>query len=103
LDGPKSNHGVAVMRAPVMWRDYHPRSALVLDRRGSLAVGVRDYSGPEQRALRAPGQTLVTRGPYAQIGHPICLEAIILWHAVSFYARSEEKMMLEHFGSAYRE
>jgi protein-S-isoprenylcysteine O-methyltransferase Ste14 len=71
-----------------------------------------------------PEQTLITRGPYAKVRHPIYLAAIILWIAVAaayssiamlavallyvvpayaFYARSEEKMMVEHFGSAYRE
>jgi protein-S-isoprenylcysteine O-methyltransferase Ste14 len=71
-----------------------------------------------------PGQTLITHGPYAKVRHPIYLAAIILWLAVAaaytsifvfivgllyvvpayaFYARSEEQMMVEHFGSAYRE
>jgi len=71
-----------------------------------------------------PEQTLVTRGPYAKVRHPIYLAAIILWLAVgvayasipmlsvallyvvpayALYARSEEKMMIGHFGSAYRE
>jgi protein-S-isoprenylcysteine O-methyltransferase Ste14 len=71
-----------------------------------------------------PDQTLITSGPYASVRHPIYLAAIFLWIAVSaayssigmlavtllyvipayaLYARSEERMMVEHFGSAYRE
>jgi len=71
-----------------------------------------------------PEQTLITRGPYAKIRHPIYLAVIVLWLSVAaayasismlvvallyvvpayaFYARSEEQMMVDHFGSAYRQ
>lgn len=70
-----------------------------------------------------PEQTLVTSGPYARVRHPIYLAVILLWIAVAaayasvsmlavallyvipayaLYARSEERMMVEHFGPAYR-
>ena len=71
-----------------------------------------------------PEQALITRGPYARVRHPIYLAVIILWLSVAaayssiamlgvtllyvvpayaLYARSEEKMMVEHFGDSYRE
>jgi protein-S-isoprenylcysteine O-methyltransferase Ste14 len=71
-----------------------------------------------------PEQRLITRGPYATVRHPIYLAVILLWCSVAaayvsismlavallyvvpayaLYARSEEKMMVEHFGAAYRE
>ncbi len=71
-----------------------------------------------------PEQTLITSGPYARVRHPIYLAVILLWMAVAaayssigmfvvsllyvipayaLYARSEERMMVEHFGAAYRE
>jgi protein-S-isoprenylcysteine O-methyltransferase Ste14 len=69
-----------------------------------------------------PEQQLVTRGPYALVRHPIYLAVLLLWLAVSaagaslaalattvlyvvpayvLYARSEERMMLAHFGTSY--
>jgi protein-S-isoprenylcysteine O-methyltransferase Ste14 len=70
-----------------------------------------------------PEQQLVTRGPYALARHPIYLGVLLLWLAVAaasarfavlaitmlyvapvyvLYARSEERMMLAHFGTPYR-
>ena len=70
-----------------------------------------------------PEQQLVTRGPYALVRHPIYLAVILLWLAVAaasarfsilsitllyvapvylLYSRSEERMMLSHFGAQYQ-
>ena len=71
-----------------------------------------------------PEQTLITRGPYARVRHPIYLAVILIWLALAaayasigtlavallyvvpvyaLYAGAEERMMEHHFGSAYRE
>lgn len=70
-----------------------------------------------------PEQQLVMRGPYALVRHPIYLAVLLLWLAVAaataqaavlaitllyvtpvyvLYARSEEQMMLAHFGAPYQ-
>jgi protein-S-isoprenylcysteine O-methyltransferase Ste14 len=70
-----------------------------------------------------PDQEIITNGPYAYVRHPIYLVVIMIWVSVAIgfaslvaglitigyvipayviYSRSEEKMMLEHFGDAYR-
>jgi protein-S-isoprenylcysteine O-methyltransferase Ste14 len=70
-----------------------------------------------------PRQQLVTRGPYAFVRHPIYFAVFLLWFAVAaasaslvvlgiavlyvvpvylLYARSEERMMLTHFETAYQ-
>jgi len=70
-----------------------------------------------------PEQQLVTRGPYALVRHPIYLAVLLLWLAVAaasarfsvlaitllyvtpvyvLYSRSEERMMLAHFGAPYQ-
>lgn len=70
-----------------------------------------------------PEQQLITKGPYAYVRHPIYALVILIWVSVAIgfaslvaglitvgyvipayviYSRSEEKMMLEHFGDAYR-
>jgi protein-S-isoprenylcysteine O-methyltransferase Ste14 len=70
-----------------------------------------------------PEQQLITKGPYAYVRHPIYALVILIWVSVAVgfaslptalitigyvvpalvvYSRSEEKMMLEHFGDAYR-
>ena len=70
-----------------------------------------------------PEQQLVTRGPYALVRHPIYLAVLLLWLAVAaasarfavlaitllyvapvyvLYCRSEERMMLAHFGAPYQ-
>jgi protein-S-isoprenylcysteine O-methyltransferase Ste14 len=68
-------------------------------------------------------QRVVTEGPYAYLRHPIYTAALMIWVSVAIgfasaiaglitiayvvpayyiYSRSEEKMMLQHFGDAYR-
>lgn len=70
-----------------------------------------------------PEQQLINKGPYAYVRHPIYALVILIWVSVAIgfaslvaglitvgyvipayviYSRSEEKMMLEHFGDAYR-
>ena len=70
-----------------------------------------------------PEQQLITKGPYAYVRHPIYALVILIWVSVAvgfaslptalitvgyvipayvIYSRSEEKMMLEHFGTPYR-
>jgi protein-S-isoprenylcysteine O-methyltransferase Ste14 len=70
-----------------------------------------------------PEQQLVMRGPYALVRHPIYLAVLLLWLALAaataqaavlaitllyvtpvyvLYARSEEQMMLAHFGAPYQ-
>jgi len=70
-----------------------------------------------------PDQEIITDGPYAYVRHPIYLVVIMIWVSVAIgfaslvaglitvgyvipayviYSRSEEKMMLEHFGTPYR-
>jgi len=70
-----------------------------------------------------PEQQLVKRGPYALVRHPIYLAVLLLWLAVAaasarfsvlvitllyvvpvyvLYSRSEERMMLAHFGAPYQ-
>jgi protein-S-isoprenylcysteine O-methyltransferase Ste14 len=70
-----------------------------------------------------PDQEIITNGPYAYVRHPIYLVVIMIWVSVAIgfaslvaglitvgyvipayviYSRSEEKMMLQHFGDAYR-
>jgi protein-S-isoprenylcysteine O-methyltransferase Ste14 len=71
-----------------------------------------------------PEQTLITHGPYARVRHPIYFAVVLIWVALAaayasigtlavallyvvpaygLYARAEERMMVEHFGSAYRQ
>jgi protein-S-isoprenylcysteine O-methyltransferase Ste14 len=71
-----------------------------------------------------PEQQLVTKGPYAYVRHPIYALVILLWVSIAIgfgsvitgiitavyvvpaliiYSRSEEKMLLAHFGDAYRD
>lgn len=70
-----------------------------------------------------PDQRVVTDGPYAYVRHPIYTAALMIWVSVAIgfgstiaglitiayvvpsyyiYSRSEEEMMLQHFGDAYR-
>ena len=70
-----------------------------------------------------PDQEIITNGPYAYVRHPIYLVVIMIWVGVAIgfaslvaglitvgyvipayviYSRSEEKMMLQHFGDPYR-
>lgn len=68
-----------------------------------------------------PEQQVVTRGPYARVRHPLYLAALLIWCGVTLsfrspvalvamvyvvpayliYIRSEEAMLLGHFGAAY--
>ncbi len=71
-----------------------------------------------------PEHRIVTRGPYGWVRHPLYLAAILIWlglmlvfrspvalaiallyvlPAYWIYMRAEERMMLEHFGDAYRQ
>ncbi|MDH3726183.1 MAG: isoprenylcysteine carboxylmethyltransferase family protein [Myxococcales bacterium] len=68
-------------------------------------------------------QEIITHGPYAYVRHPIYLLVIMIWVSVAIgfassaaavitiayvipayviYSHSEEKMMVDHFGDAYR-
>jgi protein-S-isoprenylcysteine O-methyltransferase Ste14 len=70
-----------------------------------------------------PDHEIITNGPYAYVRHPIYLVVIMIWVSVAIgfaslvaglitvgyvipayviYSRSEENMMLEHLGAAYR-
>lgn len=69
-------------------------------------------------------QPIVDRGPYARVRHPVYLCGIMIWLALPvayasraaaavvalyvlpiyfLYAREEEKLMVEHYGAAYRD
>lgn len=71
-----------------------------------------------------PEQRIVTHGPYAFVRHPLYLAALLIWLGLVtvfrsplalaclvvyvlpgylIYARAEERMMLQHFGEAYRD
>jgi protein-S-isoprenylcysteine O-methyltransferase Ste14 len=70
-----------------------------------------------------PGQEVVARGPYARLRHPMYFAVFLIWLSLStafaslatflatvlyvipaywLYVRSEERMLLEQFGEAYR-
>jgi protein-S-isoprenylcysteine O-methyltransferase Ste14 len=70
-----------------------------------------------------PAQEVVSRGPYARLRHPMYFAVFLIWLSLSaafsslavflatvlyvipaywLYVRSEERMLLEQFGEAYR-
>jgi protein-S-isoprenylcysteine O-methyltransferase len=89
------------------------------------AWGMRTLGGSYTRTLRTESdQSLVTGGPYRWIRHPGYAGSIAVWvgAALAFHSwlaalavaslmllaygwriRSEERMLLNHFGSAYRD
>ena len=71
-----------------------------------------------------PDHRIVTKGPYGWVRHPLYLAALLIWFgltitfrsfaallltlvyvvpAYAIYMRSEEQMMIGHFGDAYRD
>jgi len=117
LDPP----GLGVVRADsrLAWTGVAVGVAGLVLRIGSMRVLGRDYT----RSLRTrDAQIVIDRGPYRLVRHPGYLGSILVWagsrlavnwivaaatalglalvYAVRIHA--EERMLLEHFGDAYR-
>jgi protein-S-isoprenylcysteine O-methyltransferase Ste14 len=106
---------------------------LLITTAGAVAAGtgialmlwaVRSFPTVSSGHYILPEHSIVTKGPYSWVRHPLYLAGLLIWigllvtfgsalalaiallyvlPAYWIYMRAEERMMLEHFGDAYRQ